>query len=261
LPASLIALAAFTVAACVPVLPRAVAHPDGYLSPAQRPQVAQILAAAPTPGSARYAADRQIFTATRKLQGTPRWTLAEHDVQTALPDLMGSFSCAMGTPLDPATLPKLAHLLDRAEADGDAVNKPAKQANHRQRPFLIDDGAVCQSKVLIAHSFDYPSGHATRGWTAGLILAELAPDRATDLLLRARGYADSRVVCGAHNQSAIEAGALSAAATVAALHAAPAFQADLAAAKQELDAWRRQAPPLDVPTCAAERALITPTPY
>ena len=233
----------------------------GYLAPAQRPQTIGVLPPAPQAGTARYEADRQIFKATRQLQGTPRWTLATSDADGATPAMLRGFSCAVGVPLDAAQLPRLVNLLDRAGADADHVNTPVKQANRRQRPFQIDDGAVCQSKLQLAKSFDYPSGQAALGWTIGLILAELAPDRATDIDLRARAYADSRVICGAHNYSAIEAGAMNAATVVAALHASPAFRRDAASARRELAAYRQSAAATDAGQCAAEKALISTTPY
>nr|QQZ50764.1 hypothetical protein JKL49_05215 [Phenylobacterium glaciei] len=45
---------------------------------------------------------------------------------------------------------------------------------------------------------------------------------------------DSRVICGVHFQSDIEAGRTLASAMVARLHGDPDFQRDLAAARQEL---------------------------
>ena len=195
------------------------------------------------------------------LQGSPRWLLAQNDVDYATPRLMADFSCAMGAPLDAAQLPGLAALVDATSRAADASTKPAKNANQRQRPFLIDPGATCQSSLQLAHSFDYPSGHATRGWAVGLVLAELAPDRATDILLRARAFADSRVVCGVHNLSAIEAGAMNGAAVVAVLHASPSFQASLAGARREWESYRANHASDGGEACKAERALIEPTPY
>ncbi|MHA6204989.1 phosphatase PAP2 family protein [Dyella soli] len=224
-------------------------------------QTAVLLPAAPAAGSPRYEADRQVFRATRALQGTPRWSQAQHDVEYATPVLLDDFSCAMGVKLDASQLPQLTALVDQASTAADASTAPAKKANQRQRPFLIDQGATCQPTDQLAKSFDYPSGHATRGWAVGLVLTELAPDRASDLLLRSRAFADSRVVCGVHNLSAVEAGAVNGAAVVAALHADAAFQQQLAAARQELAAYRKTAPSNAGPQCSAEHALIAPTPY
>lgn len=247
------------LAACAPVqTPVAKAPPASAVTTLQ---TAELLPAAPRAGSPRYEADRQVFLATRSLEGTPRWTLAQQDVDYATPRLLANFSCAMGTPLDATRLPRLAALVDATSTAADVSTGPAKKANQRQRPFLIDKGATCQSTEKLANSFDYPSGHATRGWAVGLVLAELAPDRASDLLLRSRAFADSRVVCGVHNLSAIDAGAMNGASVVAVLHADASFQASLADAKRELDAWRRANPVTTDTKCAAEKALIEATPY
>jgi acid phosphatase (class A) len=250
------------LAACAPVqTPPPAETPASARSVAATLQTAELLPAAPKAGTPRYEADRQVFLATRKLQDTPRWALAQQDVDYATPRLMADFSCAMGVPLDATRLPRLAALVDATSSAADASTAPAKKANQRQRPFLIDQGATCQSTEQLAKSFDYPSGHATRGWAVGLVLAELAPDRATDLLLRSRAFADSRVVCGVHNLSAIDAGAMNGAAVVAVLHASPSFQASLADAKHELNAYRAANTTAPSTQCTAEKALIEPTPY
>ena len=41
------------------------------------------------------------------------------------------------------------------------------------------------------------------GWTVGLIMAEVAPDRATEILARARAFGEGRLVCGVHTLSAL----------------------------------------------------------
>jgi acid phosphatase (class A) len=74
-----------------------------------------------------------------------------------------------------------------------------------------------------------------------LVLAELAPDSATSLLARARAFGESRIVCGVHNMSAVEAGWMTATAVFAAQNASAAFRADLDPAKTELSTLRTSA--------------------
>ena len=233
----------------------------GYLAPSALPDTTRILPAAPVKGSARYEADRQVFLETRKLEGTPRWALATDDVDLSVPAMLKHFSCAMDADLQADKLPRLTALLERADRDADDSTRAPKQANKRLRPFLIDEGNICQPKERLAKSYDYPSGHTTWGWTSGLILAQLAPDRADELDLRARAFADSRVVCGAHNLSAIQAGAINGAVVFNALQAVPSYRDDLAAARGELDAYRKHGPKPDGQKCEAERALIVTAPY
>jgi acid phosphatase (class A) len=228
-----------------------------YLSPEQMPRLVEILPPAPKPGAPRYEADRKIYVlSSGLLEGSPRWKQAIHDVNGSVPAMLGNFSCALGVALDPVHAPRLSALLSRLEKDVHQVTDPAKKKFRRLRPFQIDGGPVCQPEEQLTHSFDYPSGHASWGWTVGLVLAQLSPDHATGLLERARTYSESRVVCGAHNYSAIEAGATSAASLMAVLNGSEAFRRELQDARAEVEALRGKLPPVDANRCAAERALL-----
>jgi acid phosphatase (class A) len=66
------------------------------------------------------------------------------------------------------------------------------------------------------------------------VLAELAPSRADAILQRGRDFGDSRVICGYHYPSDIEAGRTIAAGVIARLHADASFRRDLDAARAEL---------------------------
>ena len=169
---------------------------------------------------------------------------------------------AMGFTPEPQKLPKLTALLMKIRFDvGDAVNKP-KDLYQRKRPYLIDEGPICVDKTEgLAKSPDYPSGHTTWGWTVGLILAEADPAHATAILTRARAFGESRVVCGVHNASAIEAGRTNASALVAALHGSKAFRDDLDGVRAELDEARKSAVAAPAAQCAAEQALTAQTPW
>lgn len=88
------------------------------------------------------------------------------------------------------------------------------------------------------------------------MLTELAPERADALLLRGRSFGQSRGICGVHWKSDIEAGRLIGAATVARLRVNAVFQAQLAAAKQEVVQARAagQVPP--AADCASETQTL-----
>jgi acid phosphatase (class A) len=224
--------------ALVGVAAVAIAATDyrGYVS--QTVDLTMILPPAPLKGEIRYQADRKVFRETRALLHTPRGQFATSDVPSSVIDVMKDFSCAAGVTLSPETTPATYRLLANANADTAHANNAAKDHWQRLRPFLIDRGPVCESKEELAKSYDYPSGHATRGWTFGLVLSDAEPDRATPILTRARAYGESRIVCGAHNMSAIEAGRLGATVTMQTVRATSSYQADLAAARTELAAAR-----------------------
>lgn len=174
------------------------------------------------------------FRESRVLAGTSRWTQAIGDVDERIPAMLADFSPAAGRILSPEATPVLTSLLLRMRPDVAAAVNAVKPVYARRRPFLIDQGAVCQPRTELAGSFDYPSGHTSWGTAVALVLAELIPSRADAILARGKDYGDSRVVCGAHNVSAVAAGRVAAAAVVARLHGDTAFRADLEAARNEL---------------------------
>lgn len=221
---------------------------------------ALVLPPAPAAGSPRDAADRAIFKKTRALAGSPRWVMAQGDANLALAALLEDFSCAVGARLDLDSAPATAALLRRLAPDIAQAVAPAKLFYRRRRPYLVDKGPICVPRSdTLDRDFDYPSGHATASWTAGLLLAMAAPDRAETILGRARAFGESRVVCGVHNASAVEAGRLLGAAIVA-RHAGDAdLAADLARARGELVSLRA-AQAANPARCAAEAPLL-PTPY
>ena len=229
---------------------------SGYLTASQLPNSTAILPRAPQPGSARYEADRKIFSDTRSLKGSDRWALARNDDVVTEQTISNDFACALGIRLNAAEEPRLTHLVSRMTNDLVRAADSAKRSNRRLRPFLIDKGETCiPASAGLAATYDYPSGHATVGWALGLALAELEPDRATAILERARAFGESRVVCGVHNASAVDAGRTEGSVVVAALHGSAEFREDLEAARAEIAKARATAGLLPA-ACADETLLI-----
>jgi acid phosphatase (class A) len=227
----------------------------GYLAPGAF-DVLAVLPPAPVKGDARYKADRMIFKQTRHMIGSPRYQLATADADYRQAALMHDFSCAAGISLTPEDAPRTKALVDRALVDTEGQTGAAKAYNKRLRPFLIDKGDICESKSELAKSFDYPSGHTTLGWTWALILSDLLPDRATAILARGRAYGDSRFICGAHNESAVEGGKLSAGSTMAVIRTTAAYQADAISARAELRALAADPSTPRPAGCDAEAKLV-----
>lgn len=228
---------------------------SGYLASGAF-DVMKVLPPAPHPGDARAEADRAIFRATRHWIGTPRGAMARDDVAATPADMARHYSCALGVTLTPQTAPKTLYFISKAGVDTNTQGTGAKNVFKRRRPLLIDKGAVCQPRADLIDSYDYPSGHATWGWTWAVLLAEMAPERATPILARGRAYGESRIVCGAHNASAVEAGRLTAVSVIAAQHGDARFQADLAAAKAELATLRSDPAAAHPSMCEAETKLV-----
>jgi acid phosphatase (class A) len=160
----------------------------------------------------------------------------------------------VGADLSASKTPNTARLVGRAVLDAVDASGAAKQIHKRQRPFVPTDEPICiERDDHLKASFSYPSGHATGGWMYGLLLAEVAPDRAAPIMSRGRAYGESRVVCGVHWKTDVEAGRDAATAAFVVLQSNPGFRADLEAARAEIDAARRAGPPAG--DCAAAAAL------
>jgi acid phosphatase (class A) len=229
----------------------------GYLPQTALPNARALLPPPPAAGSPAAAVDEDAYARARALVGTPRWALAASDANLMFPAAAETFACALDARISEAGTPHLYVLMRRTLADAGFATYSAKNHYARTRPFVAHGAASCtpQEEAMLRNDGSYPSGHAAIGWAWGLVLAELAPERADALLARGRAFGESRVVCGVHWQSDVVEGRAVGAAAVARLHADPAFAADLAAAKAELAAERAKGggPGRD---CAAESAAL-----
>jgi acid phosphatase (class A) len=86
----------------------------------------------------------------------------------------------------------------------------------------------------------YPSGHTAIGWGWALILSELAPDRAEQILARGVAFGESRNVCNVHWRSDVQAGMLVGAAAYARLQNNSDFQQAMTLARQEIERARAE---------------------
>lgn len=228
----------------------------GYLQPNELPDSKALLPAPPAPGSAAMAADAEVYRTTRALRETPRWAQAAKDAELLFPKATEHFSCALDMPISAEATPHLNMLLRRVRMDSSRATDKAKDSYQRKRPFMETGDAICTPKEQARLKADsYPSGHSSIGWAWALVLTEAAPDRADAILARGLAYGQSRVVCGVHWKSDVEAGRIVAAGTVSRLHSNPVFVAQLAEARKEIAAARAAGArsPLN---CAAEASAL-----
>jgi len=245
--AALIGAGGLVVAAA----PQATFLDPGYLN------LIDVVPPAPIPQEAKGVADREIFKLTRAMKGTPRWDMAVSDVPGDTASMMRGFACAAQVNMTPATAPRTAALLEKAARDSARETNELKAFYKKKRPFLIDSGETCQPQTEeLARSYDYPSGHATRGWTWGLVLAEALHERAAPILARARAYGESRIVCGVHNMSAVEAGRTVASSTMTVVRTEQDYADALVAVRAELLALRKTGGTPSPQSCSMEESLV-----
>lgn len=230
-----------------------------YLSEDTAPNTLAILPPPPGWHSPAEAADRAAFNTTRALVGSPRWKLATNDVAEGASALLENFACVLGQRIDVARVPRLIALLDRARLDIARSNRAPKLHYRRLRPFVGNDAPICvEREEKLANSFSYPSGHSAQGWTYAMIMATLMPEKATQFLVRGRLYGESRVVCGVHWMSDVEAARINASAVFATLLGDPGFRADLDRARSELTkTLASEGTKPDAENCARENTAAT----
>ena len=231
--------------------------PPGFLPRDQLPDSLALLPPPPARGSAAFARDEAARREARALRSTARWMLASSDADLAFPHAPTAFSCATGVRISKEATPKTYALLGKSFIDIGLSTYRAKDHYQRTRPFVMHPAGTCYPKDEAALRKDgsYPSGHSAIGWGWALILAEIIPTRANAILQRGRDFGQSRIVCGVHWLSDVDAGRVIASATVARLHADEAFRRDLDVARVELAA-ARSADRTEGATCAAESAAL-----
>ena len=192
----------------------------------------------PDKGSADYKEDEAAYLKGYAMKGSPRWQQATTDADLHIANVAQIFSQVLGTPIDqkktPATWTLLGDLLVAGAVDAPAA---AKEHYMRVRPFVVFGHHTCQSvsdEEELRKNGSYPSGHTTFGTLTALVLAQVRPDRAQELAKRAWDYGQSRVICGAHWQSDVNAGRYVGAVEFARLQTLPAFQQALKQASAEL---------------------------
>jgi acid phosphatase (class A) len=130
-------------------------------------------------------------------------------------------------------LPATARFFTRVGHDESVYADVPKDYWKRLRPATLDPSI---QPCAPTKGFSYPSGHATRGYLFGVVLAAAVPEKRDAILDRAADYAQSRVICGAHFPSDVEAGRLIGTSLAAVMLAQPAFRQALQVVQVELHA-------------------------
>jgi acid phosphatase (class A) len=220
---------------------------EGYLKAAELADSTRFLIMPPINGSPAKAADEDIAKRmTDNYYDSDRWLLAALDAELDDPIAVNHFSCQIGLDVSLDNTPHLYALLLRSMSTSSSTADAMKQKAMRQRPFAQgkarpfgpNSDKTCRpdSEAHLLGNGSYPSGHTSMGYVMGLVLAQVDPGNATNLMQRARQYSESRSVCNAHWYSDIQAGREIAAVAFSVLNANASYLADLAAARVEYQA-------------------------
>ncbi len=195
-----------------------------------------ILPVYPKPGSILFLYDQSQYLWGKSQRDTPRGKLAFTDAHLTGEGVPDAFSEAFGTKISKKTTPEIYRLVIKMREDaGDLATREAKKHYMRIRPFAFFDEPTCnpEQQQELSTNGSYPSGHTTIGWATALVLSEINVDRQNEILKRGYEMGQSRVICGYHFQSDVDAARVVASAVVARLHANQEFMKQLKKAKAE----------------------------
>jgi acid phosphatase (class A) len=217
-------------------------RPDRYYSTNE--DALDSLAILPPPpafDSLRFMQDEAMYEQGLIERNTERGEMAVLDAKSGkvAESLSSAFGCSITQENTPEIYGLIAHL--RGEL-GDMATRAAKQKYYRVRPYVLHQTNTCYAddEERLRNNGSYPSGHSARGWAVALILSEINPQRKEIILKRGFEMGQSRVICGYHWQSDVDAGRLAGSAAVAALHANPAFMEQLQKAKGEFARLKKE---------------------
>lgn len=213
-----------------------------FLLEGQAPNSLYILPLYPQPGSIQWLYDKEQYDWGKNKRDTDRGAQAQRDAIVAADGVPRAFSEAFGIEISEKDTPKIFALVTKMREDaGDLATREAKNHYNRKRPFSFfgEDTCLPEQQAELSTNGSYPSGHTSIGWATALVLAEINPDRQNEILKRGYDMGQSRVICGYHFQSDVDAGRLTGSAIVARLHADPVFLKYLDAAKKEFESLKK----------------------
>ena len=200
------------------------------------PNAVRFLPAPPEKGSAAFDYDQaQYRWGLEQRKDSARLAMAVGDAVWSVDNICRIFGETLGITLSEANTPAIYKMLVTGLLTTDQAGKLPKNHYMRTRPYVFYDEPTIYpgDEVWLRTNGSYPSGHTILGWSAALLLTEVAPDRSDVILARGFEYGQSRVIAGYHWQSDVDAGRLVASAAVARLHADKRFLKLMKKARKE----------------------------
>lgn len=214
-----------------------------FLQEGDVPNSLTILPGPPDGGSILFLYDQARYNWGKLQRKTARGEQAAQDARVTGDGLPKAYSEAFGVEINEENAPEILKLIVGMREDaGDLGTREAKRYYDRVRPFIFYEEDTCnpEQQAELSSNGSYPSGHSSLGWATALVLAEINPERQNEILKRGYEMGESRVICGYHFQSDVDAGRVTGATTVARLHADPGFNKQLAKAKAEFKRLKKE---------------------
>ena len=223
-----------------------VVNVDAYFTTKEMPDLTKIITP-PEPTSPQFAYDiqRYFWGKNVRLNNPERSAIAIRDAVYGLGTIIREFRVPFGLEISRTNTPKIYKVLELSLATCDSICTLPKAYWHRTRPFVYfgEHSLTPDHENALRKNGSFPSGHSILGWSAALLLSEINPEAADTLMARGHMFAESRIICGVHWQSDIDAGRLAASIAYAKLHTSERFLQDMAEARAEFKRLEGELPP------------------
>lgn len=209
---------------------------DAYFTTGEMPDMLLFMPGPPDSCSAAFANDVTRYFWGKEMRKDPeRAAQAARDAVYGLATILTEFEEAFGMKITKEDTPEIYKVLLEGTATCDSICTLPKTRYGRTRPFVRfnEHTLVPELEEELNPHKSFPSGHTLLGWSSALLMMEINPDRANEILARGYRYGENRVVLGAHWQSDTDAARLAASAAYARLHTSERFLEQMKKAREE----------------------------
>jgi acid phosphatase (class A) len=214
---------------------------NAYFTQDDMPDMMVFLPGPPDSTSVAFMNDVARYYWGKEMRNDPeRAAQATRDAVYGLKTILTEFEEAFGMKITKEDTPEIYKVLLEGTATCDSICTRPKREYMRRRPFMVFNEPTLypEDEPSLRLNGSFPSGHTLLGWSSALLMMEINPDRATEILARGYRYGENRLVVGAHWQSDTDAARLAASVAYARLHTSERFLEQMKKARAEYQALK-----------------------
>ena len=209
---------------------------NAYFTQGEMPDMMVFLPGPPDSTSVAFMNDVARYYWGKEMRNDPeRAAQATRDAVYGLETILTEFEEAFGMKVTKEDTPEIYKVLLEGTATCDSICTRPKREYMRRRPFMVFNEPTLypEDEPALRLNGSFPSGHTLLGWSSALLMMEINPDRATEIMARGYRYGENRLVVGAHWQSDTDAARLAASVAYARLHTSERFLEQMRKAREE----------------------------
>ena len=214
---------------------------NAYFTTGEMPDMMKFLPGPPDSTSVAFMNDVARYYWGKEMRNDPeRAAQATRDAVYGLETILTEFEEVFGMKVTKEDTPEIYKVLLEGTATCDSICTRPKREYMRRRPFMVFNEPTLypEDEPALRLNGSFPSGHTLLGWSSALLMMEINPDRATEIMARGYRYGENRLVVGAHWQSDTDAARLAASVAYARLHTSERFLEQMRKAREEFKALK-----------------------